>query len=41
MRQTQAQILFRMRHTDVPTALRVTENMVTAPHRAKKPTLSL
>jgi hypothetical protein len=41
MHQADAQILFGMRHADVPNALRVTENMVTAPHRAKKPTLSL
>jgi len=41
MHQADAQILFGMRHADVPTALRVTENMVTAPHTTKQPTLCL
>ena len=41
MRQADAQILFGMRHADVTTALRVTENMVTAPHPTKQPTLCL
>ncbi len=41
MHQADAQILFGMRHADVTTALRVTENMVTAPHPAKQPTVSL
>jgi len=40
MHQTQAQIFFGVRHADVPATLRVTENMVTAPHPAKQPTVS-